>query len=114
MGGTWEKFTMKDLLIAFRQIILSIVGEVRDLIIQELLKLVLKALRPIVETIGVLLVNEQLENYSSAILDIIRNCPFIWFQFGNQNLETKLDTVDYADIDASSNKEGEQPSTNNC
>ena len=43
-----------------------------------------------------ILLREQLENYSDAILEIIRN------------------TVDYADIDTSHNKEGEQPSTNKC
>ena len=114
MGGTWEKFTMKDLLEALRVIIMAIVKEIRDMVIQELLKLVLKALEPIIQTLGSILLREQLENYSDAILEIVRNCPFIWFSFGNQDQETKLDTVDYADIDVSNTKEGEQPSTNNC
>ena len=56
----------------------------------------------------------ELEDIASVMEDIIRNCPFIWFKFGNQDLETKLDTVDYADIDASTTKKGESPSTNNC
>ena len=114
MGGTWEKFTMKDLLEALRSIIVAIVKEIRDLVIQELLKLVLKVLEPIIQTIAALLLREQLESYADAILEIIRNCPFIWFRFGNQYQDTKLDTVDYADIDVSHTKEGEQPSTNNC
>jgi hypothetical protein len=47
--------------------------------------------------------------------NIIKNCPLIWFSFGGgQQLETKLDTVDYADIDVSSTKKGEQPTTNAC
>ena len=114
MGGTWEKFTMRDLLEALHSIIVAIVKEIRDLVIQELLKLVLKALQPIIETIGSILLREQLENYSDAIMDIIRNCPFIWFRFGNTLEDTKLDTVDYADIDVSHTKEGEQPSTYEC
>ena len=114
MGGTWEKFTMKDLLEALRSIIVAIVKEIRDMVIQELLKLVLKVLEPIIQTIASLLLREQLESYADAILEIIRNCPFIWFRFGNQYQDTKLDTVDYADIDVSHTKEGEQPSTNNC
>ena len=114
MGGTWEKFTMKDLLEALRVIIVAIVKEIRDMVIQELLKLVLKVLEPIIQTITAILLREQLESYSDAILEIIRNCPFIWFRFGNQYQDTKLDTVDYADIDVSNTKEGEQPSTNNC
>lgn len=114
MGGTWEKFTMKDLLMALRSIIVAIIKEIRDLVIQELLKLVLKALEPIIQTIAAIILREQLENYADAILEIIRNCPFIWFRFSNKYEDTKLDTVDYADIDVSHNKEGEQPSTNNC
>jgi hypothetical protein len=114
MGGTWEKFTLKDLIQALRSIIIAIVKEIRDMVIQELLKLVLKALEPIIQMLGSILLREQLENYSDAILEIVRNCPFIWFSFGNTYQNTKLDTVDYADIDVSYNKEGEQPSTNKC
>lgn len=114
MGGTWEKFTLKDLIQALRTIIVAIVKEIRDMVIQELLKLVLKALEPIIQMLASILLREQLENYADAILEIIRNCPFIWFRFSNKYEDTKLDTVDYADIDASHNKEGEQPSTNEC
>lgn len=114
MGGTWEKFTMKDLLEALRAIIMAIVKEIRDTVIQELLKLVLKALEPIIQMLASILLREQLENYADAILEIIRNCPFIWFRFSHKYEDTKLDTVDYADIDVSHNKEGEQPSTNEC
>lgn len=114
MGGTWEKFTMKDLLEALRVIITAIIKEIRDMVIQELLKLVLKALEPIIQMLASILLREQLENYADAILEIIRNCPLIWFRFSHKYEDTKLDTVDYADIDVSHNKEGEQPSTNKC
>lgn len=114
MGGTWEKFTIEDLLKAMRGVIAGIIKEVKDLVIQELLKLVLEQLKPIKEMLTSILVREQLEDYADAIMEIVRNCPFIWFQFGNQLTESKLDTVDYADIEVSSNKEGESPSTNNC
>ena len=114
MGGTWEKFTFRGLMQALRGIIVSIVKEIRDMVIQELLKLVLKALEPIIQMLGSILIREQLENYADTMLDIVRNCPFIWFQFGNTNQDTKLDVVDYADIDVSHTKEGEQPSTNKC
>ena len=51
------------------------------------------------EVINDALVRERLEYYADTIKNIIKNCPIIWFRFGNQDLETKLDTVDYADID---------------
>ena len=114
MGGTWEKITFNDILIAMRSIIVSIVNEVVDLIIQELLKFVMEELRPIFEMFTSIINRERLEDIAEAMEEIIRNCPLIWFRFGNQDLETKLDTVDYADIDVSSNKKGESPSTNNC
>lgn len=114
MGGTWEEITFKDLLIAMRSIIVAIIKEVRDLIIQELLKFILKQLRPIIEMLASIIIRERLEDIAEAMAEIIRNCPIIWFRFGNQDLETKLDTVDYADIDVSSTKEGEEPSSNKC
>jgi len=115
MGGRWEKFTMKDLLIAMRSIIIGIVKEVRDMVIQELLKLVLKYLEPIIESIGSIILREQLENYAEAIMDIVKNCsPIMLLGFGNKYVDTKLDTVDYADIDVSHTIEGSQPTTNNC
>ena len=113
MGGNWKAFTIEDLLKAMQGMIIMIIKEVRDLVIQELLKLVLKYLEPLKEMIESIILREQIENYTEIINEIIRNCPVIWFSFGNQNKETKLDTVDYADIDVSSNKAGDKP-TNNC
>lgn len=113
MGGKWEKFTMRDLIEAMRSIIIAIVEEIRDLIVQELLKLVLKYLEPIVALIHDIVLREQVEAYAEAINEILRNCPFLWFSFGNRDLETKLDTVDYADIDVSSTNV-ERPELNNC
>lgn len=114
MGGTWEKFTIKDLIKALQTLIVSIIKEVKDLVIQELLKLVLKQLEPIIQMLGSILVREQLENYSDTIMEIIRNCPTIWFKFSNRLEDTTLDTVDYADIDTSELSEEEKLKLNNC
>ena len=114
MGGTWEKFTMRDLIQAMQTLIVSIVKEVKDLVIQELLKLVLSQLEPIIQMLGSILLREQLESSADKIMEIIRNCPSIWFKFGNRYEDTKLDTIDYADIDTSSTNKDDQPSTNNC
>ena len=114
MGGTWEKFTVEDLLKAMVGVINAMVKELRDLLIQELLKFLMNALQPIIEMLGSIIVRERLEYYAEVIENIIKNCPMIWFSFGNQDLETKLDTVDYADIDVSTTRAGEQPNINNC
>ena len=115
MGGKWQKLSVKDLIKSMRDIIVAIIKEIRDLIIQELLKLLLKVLSPIIAVLLSSLVREQLEAYAEAIDEIIRNCPRIWFSFGrNENSETKLDVVDYADIDTSETKVGDSPQLKNC
>lgn len=114
MGGTWEPISMSDLLRSMKQIIVAIIKEVRDLVLQELLKFIISKLEPIIQMLGSLILREQLDNYSRTIEDIIRNCPFIWFKFGNKLEEAKIDTVDYADIDTSTTEANLQPSTNNC
>lgn len=113
MGGKWEKFTMQDLITAMRSIIIAVIKEIRDLIVQELMKLVLKYLEPIISMLTSIILREQVENYTDAIMEILRNCPSMWFSLGNRFSDTKLDTVDYADIDAS-HTNMEEPQSNNC
>lgn len=114
MGGTWEKFTSEDIIKSMQSIIVSIVKDIRDLIIIELLKLVEKNLMPIINLITNILVREKIENYVDVIRDLMQNCPYIWFSFGNNDQDTQLDTVDYADIFERLKNENEQPITNNC
>ena len=109
MGGRWKKFSVKDLLMAMRSIITAVIKEVKDLILQELLKVLETELRPIIEMLTSIIAREQIENYVEAINDLIKNCPVLWFKFGTELLDTKLDTVDYADIDVSHTKPGEKP-----
>ena len=115
MGDKWQKFNVKDVIKSMRSIITSIIKEVRDLIMQELLKLVLKQLSPIIAVMTSAIAREQIDNYTEAIDEIIRNCPRVWFNLGGyQYDDTKLDTVDYADIDSSITKGVEAPLINNC
>jgi hypothetical protein len=114
MGGKLKKFDVKDLLMAMRSIIVAVIKEIRDLVLQELLRLVMEMLKPIIEFLTSVIAREQIENYVDAINFLIRNCPFIWFKFGNEVLlDTSLDTVDYADIDLSEIKPGDKPN-NTC
>jgi hypothetical protein len=114
MGNVGETFSIKDLMRTMKSIIISIIQEVKDLILQELIKLALKYLEPIVGSMTTILTAEQLQNYTSAIQDIINNYPILWFQLGNKYVDTKLDTVDYADIDTTYDVERDTPKTNNC
>jgi len=110
------KKSFHELIRQFSDIIKGIVKEVRDLVLQELQKLVLKGLEPIVETIESIILREQLETYSDIILDLIRNYPRGLSMFRSTLIDTQLDNVDYADIDVGNenNNDGETPSTNKC
>ena len=114
MGSTWEMFTLKDLMQAMRSIIISIVKEIQDLILQELLKLLLSIIEPLVSLMASSIAMEQVQAYADLIADILRNCPIIWFDFGNRYSEAKLDTVDYADIDTSNASASQAPLNENC
>lgn len=117
MGGSWEKFSIRDLMLAMRQVIVAVIREVRDMVLKELLKLAKELLDPIKETILYLIAMEQIESYTDALRELIANCPHLplfSFRFGNKFEDTFIDNVDYADIDAGSADEDSQPSTNNC
>lgn len=120
MGGKWEKITMRDILQAMDSIIQSVVKEIRDLIVQELYKLVLKYLNPIVEIVHSAIIREQVEDYADAISEILKYASLISSLFsglfGNSDVdvETTLDTVDYADIDTRVPSDNERPKLDNC
>lgn len=112
VGNT--NFSYVDPLKMMRQIITSLVKEVRDLVVQELLNLVTKQLEPIRQMMSSALVLEQMNDYADIINDIIKNYPSIWFKFKNKLQDTTLDNVDYADIDVPTEEEKDKPNTNNC
>ena len=70
---------------------------------------------PLKEMMLSAIARERIENYTDAINEIIKNCPFLWFSLGGgaADQETRLDTVDYADIDYSRTNKDEKPN-NNC
>ena len=80
----------------------------------------MKELGSIIELISSMLIKEQLDCYSEAILEIIRNCAInpMWLNLGSlfrsKYQNTVLDTVDYADIDANNTSNNDQPLINNC
>lgn len=114
MGGTWEKPSFEDLLSSLSDMIVSIVKEVRDMIVSELYKYMISILQPIITTLNDMILKEVLESYMNVLRDIMRNCPFIWFKFKAKDIDTKLDNVDYADIDESELNNGDKPQISNC
>lgn len=109
MGDSWRGFSLHDLLRSMMFIITQVIYEIRDLILQELLKWLTLKLKVVIEVMSSQIIMEQVEDYVELMQDLMRNCPAIWLKFGNQFEESKLDTVDYADIDAGQTDDNDEP-----
>ena len=113
-GGKWEKFNFSNLFKALQDIIVGIVKEVKDLIIDKLWKLVATRLDPLITITSDEIVKEQLHSYADVLREIMKYAPYIFHFIGGQRQDTKIDDVDYADIDIPSENNQDTPNTNNC
>lgn len=113
-GGKWEKFNFSNLFKALQDIIVGIVKEVRDLIIDKLWKLVAIRLDPLITITSDEIVKEQLDSYADVLREIMKYAPYVFHFIGGQRQDTKIDDVDYADIDIPSENNQDTPNTNNC
>lgn len=113
-GGKWEKFNFSNLFKALQDIIVGIVKEVKDLIIDKLWKLVATRLDPLITITSDEIVKEQLDSYADVLREIMKYAPYIFHFIGGQRQDTKIDDVDYADIDIPSENNKDTPNTNNC
>lgn len=113
-GGKWEKFDFSNLFKALQDIIVGIVKEVKDLIIDKLWKLVATRLDPLITITSDEIVKEQLDSYADVLREIMKYAPYIFHFIGGQRQDTKIDDVDYADIDIPSENNQDTPNTNNC
>ena len=113
-GGKWEKFNFSNLFKALQDIIIGIVKEVKDLIIDKLWKLVAIRLDPLITITSDEIVKEQLDSYADVLREIMKYAPYVFHFIGGQRQDTKIDDVDYADIDIPSENNQDTPNTNNC
>ena len=113
-GGKWEKFNFSNLFKALQDIIVGIVKEVKDLIIDKLWKLVATRLDPLITITSDEILKEQLDSYADVLREIMKYAPYIFHFIGGQRQDTKIDDVDYADIDIPSENNQDTPNTNNC
>lgn len=113
-GGKWEKFNFSNLFKALQDIIVGIVKEVKDLIIDKLWKLVAIRLDPLITITSDEIVKEQLDSYADVLREIMKYAPYVFHFIGGQRQDTKIDDVDYADIDIPSENNQDTPNTNNC
>ena len=57
---------------------------------------------------------EQLDSYADVLREIMKYAPYVFHFIGGQRQDTKIDDVDYADIDIPSENNQDTPNTNNC
>lgn len=107
MGQDYTKYNIEDFLKSIEGLLISIVKELRDLILQQLLDWCMSILMDLFVTLKDLLIKEQLEYYSRLMKALFKACSFKASH--RAPLETKLDHVDYPDID-----EVDRPQESNC
>jgi hypothetical protein len=107
MGDSGESLSIDDFLNSIMNIIVAIIKEIRDLILKELLDFVLEQLQPIFELLADKIFMEQAMVYRELLRQMIKACGF--GKGKKAELETQIDSVDYADIDPI-----EQPKTDEC
>ena len=92
-----RNWSLSQLLSGMEGIILKIVKEIRDLLLKELIKFALIRINALLHMLFSNLVLEQIEVYRQAIKLLIKACTF--GRGRRYDIDTKLDQVDYADID---------------
>lgn len=101
-----RNLSIEELLNEMMGIITEIIQEIFELIIKELFQFVVKELTDLLKILAEEIIIEQVEKFRRLIRKLLEEC---WFSFGRKALlPTKLDNVNYADIDITQ----EQPLSN--
>lgn len=108
MGGHDENLSIEDFIESISGLITSVVIEIRDLILSELLNWALSILSDLCSKLSTMLILEQTEFYTRLIKSLLKACSFKSSK--QSNLPNELDYVDYADIDTPQ----DQPINNEC
>ena len=107
MGDEGEITDIEAFLKSITSLIVSIVSELRDLILKELIRFVMEFLEKLFNVLKDELIKEQLEYYSKLIKLLWEACAIKASH--RKNLESELDHVEGADIDII-----EKPLEDNC
>lgn len=107
MGQDYTKYNIEDFLKSIEGLLVSIVREIRDLILQELLDWCMSILLDVNIKAVEMLVKEQLDYYSRLMKLLFKACSFKASH--RSPLDNKLDVVEYPDID-----EIDKPKESNC
>ena len=88
---SWESFFG-----TFGNLVKSVVGKIKDIIIQELYAFVMDKLKPLLELYTNKLLLETIRDYKDLLMNLKRLCLPSGTEYGN--VPHLIDTVDYADI----------------
>lgn len=95
-GKPGTKIDIKYYLEQFWNIIESVAREIVEIILSKITEFVIKKIKELLEKAAKILMLEQIEYYLRLIESLIKACTF---KFGGEDLMSRLDNVDYADID---------------
>ena len=111
MGKTQKEYpTIEELFTSLASMITAIIKEIMEAIIAELMSFLMKRIGELLTKLASMLSLEQLTFYKELLIKLIKACSFSFPLFGHrQNLDTRLDIVQYADIDTI-----EQPIVDKC
>ncbi len=108
MGEEMPKdINFEKLLETFIGVIISMIDEIINMLLKKLLDFVLEKVKLLLAAAAKLLLLEQVEYYMRLLRQMIENCAFKLPK--SKLLNSTLDDVDYADIDAN-----DTPVTNEC
>lgn len=94
----WTGDVLSNILDILLKTIKEIVKEIKNIILSQLLEFVLGFLRPKFEELASLIIKEYTEQYRDQIAALLKACAIGWGS-GAATADTKLDVVNYADID---------------
>jgi hypothetical protein len=106
-GGNISKITPEQLLESMINVIYSIVKEIKELIIKELLNYYIVFHKELLTLVQQKALLEQVNNYRKIIKKMLNECIFTFGK--NTPMSTYIDNVNYADIDTEINQ-----TENNC
>lgn len=107
LGSDGTILSLDEFLESISTLLVSIVRQVADMILRELLRWAQSIVLELIHALAALLITEKVEYYTRLMAKLIKACSFRIKR--SQPLDTMLDNVDYADID-----ETAQPQTNEC
>lgn len=79
-------------------IVISLVKYVRDKLLDFLVNLFIEYITPLLEKVGILLINEKLSAWINILQEALSCVPIIKFNWGAGNAQSMIDNVNYADI----------------